>query len=146
MANNPFWGDPAIAGASGALATICALLNGGKLHIWTGSQVGGNSGLTGTKLVTLSFNATAFGTPTASGTDGAGRLVTATAAGSPPLVSGTAAATGTAGYFVILKYDNTTVIATGSVGTTGADLNLNSLSITSGATVSCSAFAITQVE
>ena len=37
-----------------------------------------------------------------------------------------------------------TVGASGSVGTSGADLNMNSTSISSGATVSCSAFTITE--
>ncbi len=143
MANNPFFSDTAMAGSGGMLATLCTLLNTGKLKIYTGTQVAANTALTGTLLVTLTLNATAFGTPVASGTDGSGRLVTATA---NAITSGTAAATGTAGYFVLEKSDGTTVIATGSVGTSGADLNLNSLSITSGATVSCSSFTITLLE
>lgn len=143
MPNNPFFSDTAIAGSSGALAVICALLNSGKMQILTGTQVPANTSLAGTLLATLTLNATAFGTPTPSGTDGSGRLVTATA---NSITSGTAGNTGTAGYFALLKSDNATVIMTGSVGTSGADLNLNSLSITSGATVSCSSFTLTQLE
>jgi len=45
-----------------------------------------------------------------------------------------------------VKSDGTTVVGTGSVGTSNADLNLNTLTITSGNTVSCSSFLITQAE
>ena len=143
MANNPFYSDTAIAGASGALATICTLLNSGKIQIRSGGQVGANTSLTGTLLATLTFSATAFGTPTASGTDFVNRAVTATA---NSITSGTGTA-GTAGYFALLESNNSTVIATGSVGTSGADLNISpSLTIANGATVSCTGFTITQVE
>ena len=43
-------------------------------------------------------------------------------------------------------YDSATVVATGSVGTSGADLNLSTLSITAGQTVSCSSYLITEAE
>jgi hypothetical protein len=143
MANNPFFSDTAISGSSGALATITALLNSGDIKIYTGSQpTDANQSITGTLLATLVFGATAFGTPAASGAAGS-RVVTATA---NAITSGTAGNTGTAGYFVLEKSDGATVIAMGSVGTSGADLNLNSLSVTSGATVSCSSFTITQTE
>lgn len=52
-------------------------------------------------------------------------------------------ATGTASWFRLVKSDGTTVIMDGSVGTTGADLNLNSVSITTGQVVSVSSFALT---
>ena len=139
-----FWSDTAISGGSGALATITALLNSGKIKIYSGSQpAGGNSSLTGTLLSTLTFGATAFGTPAASGAEGS-RVVTATA---NSITSDTsAAATGTAGYFVLEKSDGTTVIAMGSVATSGADLNLNTTSIVTGATVSITSLTITQTE
>lgn len=44
-------------------------------------------------------------------------------------------ATGTASHFRIYKSDGTTVIAQGSCGTSGAELNLNTLSIVSGGPV-----------
>lgn len=144
MANNPFWSDTAISGSSGALATICSKLNSGKIKLYSGSQpAGGNSSITGTLLSTLTFGATAFGTPSASGSEGS-RVVTATA---NAITSDTnAAATGTAGYFVLEESDGTTVIGMGSVGTSGCDLNLNTTSIVAGATVSISAFTFTQTE
>lgn len=51
-------------------------------------------------------------------------------------------ATGTATWFRILTSGNTQVID-GSVGTSGADLNLNSVSITVGGSVAISSFTIT---
>lgn len=140
MANNPFWSDATVIAD---VAAITALLNSGFIKIFTGAQVAANTALTGTLLATLTFGATAFGAGSASGTDGSGRTVTATA---NSITSGTAGNTGTAGYCALVKSDGTTVVATGSVGTSGADLNLDSLSIASGANVSCSAFTITQTE
>jgi hypothetical protein len=140
MANNPFFSDTATEGGVNAVA---ALLNSGTIKLYTGSQpAGANSTITGTLLATLTFGATAFGSGTASGTDGSGRAVTATA---NSITSGTAGNTGTAGYFVV-EESGGTVIGMGSVGTSGCDLNLNSTSISSGATVSCSSFTLTQPE
>jgi len=51
-------------------------------------------------------------------------------------------ATATATWFRILTSGNTAVID-GSVGTSGADLNLNTTSIVAGATVAISSFTIT---
>jgi hypothetical protein len=60
------------------------------------------------------------------------------------ITSATAAATGTAGYFRICTSSaGTTCVLQGTVGTSGADLNLNSTSISSGQTVSVTSFAIT---
>jgi hypothetical protein len=52
-------------------------------------------------------------------------------------------ATGTASFFRILDSD-TNVVMQGTVGTSGADLNLNSVSITSGDTVAVTSFVITE--
>lgn len=53
-------------------------------------------------------------------------------------------ATGTAAFFRIYKSDGTTVILQGSVGTSGQDLNLNTLSIVSGGPVAVTSFTITE--
>jgi hypothetical protein len=140
MANNPQFSDGNIIAG---LTTSCARLNSGKLRFYTGAQpTDANQAITGTLLAELTFGATAFGAPTASGSAGS-RIVTATA---NAITSGTAGNTGTAGYAALLQSDGTTVEAMGSVGTSGADINLNSLSITSGAVVSCSSLTITQPE
>lgn len=52
-------------------------------------------------------------------------------------------ATGTASFFRIYKSDGTTAVVQGSVSTSGADLNLNSTSLTSGGTVAVSSLVIT---
>lgn len=133
MANNPEWNDATVEAAMNA---VTALLNSGYLELWTGAQPALDGSLTGTKLAKLAFGSTAFGSASAS----AG-TVTATA---NTITSATASASGTAGYFALLASNDSTVIMTGSVGTSGADLNMNSTAITSGASVSCSSFAITQ--
>jgi hypothetical protein len=58
------------------------------------------------------------------------------------ITSDASAAGGTAAWFSFTKNTGTRVVD-GSVGTSGADLNLNSTTITTGATVACSAFTIT---
>ena len=55
----------------------------------------------------------------------------------------TIGASGTAAWFRWWKADGTTPIADGSVGTSGADLNLNSTSLSSGATLSTTSFTFT---
>ena len=135
MANNPLPYDATVIAGVNA---VTALLNSGFIKVYTGAQPALNGAVTGTLLATMTFSATAFPTATASG-----GIVTATA---NAITSGTAGNSGTAGYFALVKSDTTTVVGTGSVGTSGADLNLNTLTITSGNTVSCSSFLITQAE
>lgn len=133
------WNDAAVI--AGVTATG-AQANGGTIQIYTGTSPGLNAALTGTLLVSMTLSATAFATVAAS----AG-TVTGTAG---TITSGTAVATGTAGYCAIVKSGASTpptasqVVAIGTVGTSGANLNLSTLSIVSGATVSCSGFTITQ--
>jgi hypothetical protein len=58
------------------------------------------------------------------------------------IASGTAS-TGTATWFRIVQTDGTTHVMDGDVGTSGSDLNFNSVSFTAGGTVSVSSFVIT---
>lgn len=124
MSNNPLWYDSAVN-------AVTALLNSGFIKVYTGSQPSEDGAVTGTLLATMTFGATAFGASS-------GGTATANA-----ITSGTAGNTGTAGYFALVKSDGTTVVMTGTVGTSGCDLNLNTTSIVSGAPVSCSSFTIT---
>jgi hypothetical protein len=133
MSNNPQFYD---ADVIASVEAADALANGGYIAVYTGSQPALDGALTGTQLAEAQFSATAFGAATASG-----GTVTATA---NTITSGTIANTGTAGYFAILKSDNSTVVMTGSVGTSGADLNLSTLSFVSGATFSVSSFTWSQ--
>lgn len=54
-------------------------------------------------------------------------------------------ATGTASWFRAVDSDNTAILD-GSVGTSGADLNLNSVAITTGVAVQISSWLVTQPE
>src|ERR1017187_8760267 len=120
MANSPFFSDATVIADVNA---VTALLATGFLEIWSGAQPGdANQALSGTKLAKLALSATAFPTAVASGS------------------------TGTAGYCALLKSDDATVVAMGSVGVSAADLNLNTLSLVSGVNVGVSAFTVTQVE
>lgn len=106
----------------------------GTLRIYDGTPpASANAALSGNVLLaTLTCSAT-FAAAAASG------VLTANA-----ITSGTAAATGTASFFRLLRPDGTTVVLQGTVGTSGQDLNLNSVSIVSGGTVSVSSFVLTE--
>lgn len=108
------------------------VLNGGFLELYTGTQPATpDTALSGnTLLATLPLSATAFG---------AASIATKTA---NAITSATAAATGTATFFRAYKSDATTAVIDGSVGTSGADLNLNTTSIVTGATVSVSSWTV----
>lgn len=86
-------------------------------------------------LAQLTMAATAFG---AAADDTPGAIATAAA------ITGDASAdaTGTATFFRVLNQSGGTVKAQGTVGTSGADLNLNTVSITAGSTVDITSFTI----
>lgn len=105
----------------------------GLLRIYNGTPpADANTGLSGnTVLAELTLNAT-FAPGAASG------VLTLNA-----ITSDTSAdATGTASFFRLLTSGGTAKVQ-GTVGTSGADLNLNTVSIVSGAQVACSSFVIT---
>ena len=97
---------------------------GALIKLYTGTQpANANTALSGnTLLVTLTI-AGAFGT------DSNGTLTFST------INSGTAVASGTAGFFRIVKSDGTTVVMDGSIGTSSADLVLNTTTIATNDTV-----------
>lgn len=123
MATNPLY-------YNAAMTALGTLFNSGTIQIYTGSQPALNASLTGTLLATLTFGSTA-------GTVASG-VFTANA-----ITSGTAGNTGTAAYFALVESGGSTVVGTGTCGTSGSDMDLSSTSITSGAPVSCSSFTIT---
>lgn len=90
----------------------------------------------GTQAVLATFTLPAFGSNTVS----AAGVITFGA-----ISNVTAAASGTASWFRILASDGTTVVCDGTVGVTGdsPDLVLNSVAISSGATVSITSFTYT---
>ena len=97
---------------------------GSLIKLYTGTQpANANTALSGnTLLVTLTI-AGSFGT------DSNGTLTFST------VTDGTAVASGTATFFRIYKSDGTTVVMDGSVGTSSADLVLNTTTIATNDTV-----------
>lgn len=117
-----------------AVDAITALANSGKVRIYTASQPAtADTAVSGqTLLAELTMNSTAFGAASAG-------VATANA-----ITSDTSAdATGTAAWFRVLKSDGTTALWDGSVGTSDADMVINSTAIQSGAAVSISSFTYT---
>lgn len=92
--------------------------SGAIIHIYEGTQpTNANTAISGqTLLVSLTISGSF-------GTDSNGTITLGSVA------NGTAVATGTAQFFRITKSDNSTVVMDGSVGTSGADMNLNNTSI-----------------
>ena len=118
--------------AANAMAdALSALLDNGYLRIYDGSQpaTADTAVSTQTLLAELRFNADAA--PAASG-----GLLTFNAITS----DSSANATGTAAWFRCLKSDGTSAIMDGTVGTSGTNMVIATTSISSGQTVSCSAF------
>jgi hypothetical protein len=131
MANSPKFANVTVNAEADALAR---LLDNGYLRIYSGSQPTNADTALGAQvlLAELRFNATSA--PAAS----AGVLTFNS------LTSDTSAdATGTAAFYRALKSDGTSVVMDGSVGTSSADLVLNSTAIQSGAQVDVTSFAVT---
>jgi hypothetical protein len=133
MAVNPHLSDTA---ANAAATAIAPLANSGKLRIYDGSQpANANAGIgAANMLAELTMNATAFG-------GAAAGVITANA-----ITSANAALSGTATWFRIWKSDGTTSLADGTVGISGANLNLNSVAISAGASVSVTSLTLAITE
>ncbi len=132
MANNPKRSNEAANTACDAMA---ALANSGKLRIYDGSQpANADAAIGGANLLAeLTMNATAFGASVAG-------VATANA-----ITSDTSAdATGTATWFRVWKSNGTSPLWDGTVGTSGADLNLNAVALVAGAAVSITSFTVTE--
>lgn len=113
---------------------LAVLANTGYIRIYDGTQpaTADTAVSTQTLLAELRFGATAFGAASAG-------VITANAI----TADSSANASGTATWFRVLQSDGTTVLWDGTVGTTGCDMNLNSVAISSGATVSISSMTHT---
>lgn len=119
------------AARNAQVTAVGALLNGGYIEIRTGSQPATvATAASGTLLGTLPLNATAFGT--ASGGSAAANAITG---------DSSADATGTAGWFRAYTSGAAGVID-GAVGTSGQELNLNSVSIVAGGTINISSWSL----
>jgi hypothetical protein len=125
-----------------ATATADALANAvtttvgtsGKIIIYSGTEPAtANTALSGnTALATFTLNSTAFGSSSSG---------VITLNGTPLTVA--ADATGSATFFRLLKSDGTTVVLQGTVGTSGQQLNLNTVSITSAVNVTITSGTVT---
>jgi hypothetical protein len=131
MALNPKLSNVA---ANAEADAVCALANNGFLRIYDQTQPVTADTAVGAQvlLAELTFGATAFGAASSG-------VATANAIAQ----DASANATGTATWFRVLKTDGTTVLFDGSVGTSGANLNLNSVAITTGAAVQVTALTFT---
>lgn len=134
MAYNPKRSNEA---ANAAVAAMGALCNSGKIRIYDGTQPATADTAIGgvTLLAELTFNATAFAAPTAG-------VATANAITS----DSSADNTGTAAWARCLKSDGTSPVFDCTVGTSNADLIINTTSITAGATVSASSLTLTETK
>jgi len=121
-----------IAARNAAGTALTDLLNSGSIEIRTGASPGVDSAATGTLLGTLPLSATAFGTWSAG-----------SATANAITQDASADATGTAGYFRALNAGSGAVID-GTITATGGggDLELNSVSITAGATIDITSWVI----
>ena len=99
--------------------------SGCLIKLYNGTQpTNANTAIsTQTLLVTLTVSGSF-------GTDSNGTLTLGS------VTNGTAVASGTADFFRIFKSDDSTVVMDGSVGTSGADMNLNTTTINSSQVVS----------
>ncbi len=122
------------AGANAAADATCALLNGGYLDIYDGVQPATADTAVGAqvKLARLTFGTPAFSAA-------AGGVATANAIGA----DASADATGTASWFRACTAGGAAVFD-GSVGTSGANLNLNTTSIAITGNVAVSSLTYTQ--
>ena len=120
---------------SRAADAVTVRANNGRLRIYGGTApADANAALSGnTLLADLTMSATAFGAA-ASGVATANTIT----------ADSSADATGTATFFRVLESDLTTVVFQGTVGTTGAELNLSSASVIAGGPVSVTSLTYTQ--
>lgn len=118
-----------------AADAVCVRANGGSLRIYSGTPpASADAALSGnTLLAELPMSPTAFDAAVA-GVATANAITT----------DASANATGTATFFRILETGGSLVVVQGTVGTSGAELNLSSTSIIAGGSVSVSSLTYTQ--
>jgi hypothetical protein len=111
-----------------------------SLKIYSGAQPATTlTTETGTLLASPTFSATAFPASTSGTSDG-----NATATANAIASDTNAAATGSAGHFRAIDGGGATTVLQGNIGTSGADLNFNTVTINAGDTVAITSFKITQ--
>ena len=133
MANNFVISDAARNAACNALVDLIDAAGAGTLKIYTATQPAGPGTAISdqTILATLTFSATAFG-------NAAAGVATADTITSDTSVD----ASGTAAWFRIAT-GAATAIFDGSIGTSGCDINFDSVTFVAGGTAAISALTIT---
>ena len=118
-----------------AADAVTARANNGSLRIYGGTvPADANAALGGaTLLAVLPLSATAFAA-----------AVNGVATANAITADSSADATGTATFFRVLESDGTTPVFQGTVGTSGAELNLSSTSVVAGGNVSVTSMTYTQ--
>jgi hypothetical protein len=121
-------------GANAEADAVCVLANSGFLRLYDGTQATSADTALGAQvlLAELTFGNPAFGAASAG-------VATANAI----TQDSSANASGTCTWFRAVKSDTTTVLFDGSVGTSGCNLNLNSVAISSGAAVQVTSLTFT---
>jgi hypothetical protein len=121
------------AAASAECNALAALLDGGFLDIYDGVQpaTADTSITTQNLLASLQFATPAFGA-----------AVNGVAISDVITPDASADASGTASWYRCFSSDHTTVVQDGSIGTSGANLNLNSVAISIGAEVALDSFTL----
>ncbi len=122
-----------VAARNAAVDAVAPLLNTGYIRIYSGTRPADPSVAIGAQvlLAELRFSATAFGA-SASGTATAAAITS----------DASADATGTATWARLLASNGTTAHLDVEVGTSGANINLNTVSIVAAAVVSISSFTL----
>lgn len=114
-------------------AITTAIGTSGKVRIYSGTRPANvAASITGTQLAELPLSATAA----AAASSGVLTLNAIT-------TDASADATGTASHFRVFQSNGTTAVVDGDVGTSGSDMNLNSVSLTIGGSVSVTSWTIT---
>lgn len=141
MANNPQFSDGTVIAG---LAAQGALANSGFLELYSGTQPTDANTAIGAQvlLATLTFGATAFGTPVAGGSPGS-RTVVMTA---NTITGANAGASGTTTWARAYQSNGTSVVFDCSVGTAGTDIVLNTTALVFGIPVAITALTITRAE
>lgn len=123
------------AQASRAADAVVARCNNGSIRIYAGTPpANANAALSNNPLLAvLTLGSTAFGAAT-NGTATANSITSDSSADN----------SGTATFFRALESDGSTVVFQGSVGMSGAELNLNTTSIVQGGAVSVTSLSYTQ--
>lgn len=130
----PYLSDAAIQAAANAVVDLIdAGAGAGTIQIRSGTRPAtADTAATGTLLATLTFSDPAFGNATTAGVATASAITADSSADN----------TGTASWARILDSNSNPVMDI-SVGTSGAELNLDSVSIVAGGTVSVTSFTVT---